>query len=80
MVEAGVGHIVRRRRLGINAVTLPAEVAQPVVTLQTQCEHNRAPQQPRIHRSMRRVTRLAAIDANSRVLEQKGTALVGMAP
>src|SRR5258707_10360528 len=75
---ARVGYIVRSRQHR-NAIVAGSERSGASVAFQADREDYRTLQQSRIGRSMRRVTRLAAIHANRGVLESKRTALIHVA-
>ena len=72
-----VCHIVGSRRKPDSAAQA-AEIAAAVVTLQAQGKHDRAQEEPRIRRSVRRVTCLAAVHAGTQMFEDKGAALIRM--
>lgn len=67
------------RSLGRYSCTRPSEAIRAVVTLETHREHDGASQQARIRRTVRRVTRLAAVYPYRGVLEDERTALFGVA-
>ena len=75
---AWIGHVMGRR-LDRDAFSLRAEVPPAVVTFQAQGKHDRAQEQSRISRPMRSVAGLAAIDADAKMFEDEGPALIGMA-
>lgn len=68
-----------RRGLKRDAIPLAAELARPVVALQTQSEDDRPFQKACIHRAVRRVTRLTSLNTHRGMLEHEGAALVGVA-
>ena len=74
----GIGHVVGCRLQG-NAVALESEIARPVVTFQTQRERLGTLQQACVHRAVRHVAGLAAVDPCSGVFKGKGSAFINMA-
>src|SRR5437879_11649433 len=61
------------------SIVFTAEGSLAVVALEAKCKDHGPPQQLGIHRPMRSVTGLAAVDAHRRVLEDERAALIGVA-
>lgn len=70
ILEAGIRHVVGSR-LCRHAGSLAAESARAVVAFQTHRENNRALEEPRIRRPVRRVAGLAAVHAQRRMFEDE---------
>ena len=73
-----IRHVVGCRLAG-DAIALAAETGGAVVALEANGENHRTLQQPRVHRTVWRMTDLTPIDAGSGVFENEGAALVDMA-
>src|SRR5215467_16332648 len=75
VLETRIRHVVEAVDPGFSGA-LTAEIPRPVMTFQAHGEDDRAPQEPRIRRSVRHVTRLAAIHSYGRVFVYERTPLL----
>ena len=72
------GHVMGRRRLGLDAVPLTPQVAGAIMAFQAQRKYHRPRQHPGIGGAVRNVTGEAPIHADWGVLKNKRPAFVGM--
>jgi hypothetical protein len=78
VLEPWIGHIMRRG-LCDNSVSLPPKFIRTVVTLQTDGEHDRAPEQTGIHRAVGTMASFATLYPDRRVLKDERPSFVGVA-
>ena len=82
LAVSGIGEVVIGRRLLHARIKFWPEASKgslAVVALQAKRERHRTAQQPRIHRAVRRMARLASFDAHRAVLINKRTAFIDVA-
>ena len=70
--------VMKRSARSWDAGLARAKASDAVVAFQAHCEYGRTAEQPRIRPSMRVMADRTTVDSHRRVLEDKGSALVGM--
>ena len=78
VLENRTGHVMRRPRLGLDAVRLTPQVAGAIVTFQAHRKYHRPRQHSGIGGAVRNVTGEASIHADRGMLKKKRPAFVGM--
>ena len=78
VLEKGIGHVMGRRRLDLDAVRLTPKVTGAIMTFQAHRKYHRPRQHPGIGGAVRNVAGEAPIHADRGMLKNKRPAFVGM--